>query len=454
MRLIYVAGPYTAKNGWLIHENIHDAESAAAKIFRDGRAVAVVPHSIGAHFNGFGTPEYWYRATLALMIRCSAVLALPTWESSKGATLEIQVADRARLPVFYSHEELFAWLDGKSTGTTHGQRGTLGELLAGLPQTLPLRFGARTQEIREWRKEADDGLIYQAYTMSQIRLTSSGQALFQEVPGIRCLICAGEASVYELGGKQVCVECGEMKKIIVLPARAEHVEVTVGFAPLLAQSIAYHAPPVLGPKFKFKTEPPKPTIGDLKTAMDVASPSLLWLVTDCAAERKAGHKFVNTRRIFSMDAAAVAHAESLGWKGDLPTKPGWMNSSVRDEMIEVQILCLAIPEDLTRRLETEAREWQDAVNDVHRALKNASKRADAAEKERDDIRDRILLGAEDPFVHSLREKQELVEAQLPLGWGLIEVGDKVKVAVREQGKIDRIQHELINLRARLREFLA
>lgn len=211
MKMIYIAGPYRSADQQQAKANILAAEAAGCRIIADGRAFPVVPHSLGdgqAHQR-----ETLYEAgTLALMTRCSAVLALPTWESSKGATLEIQVADRARMPVFYSHEELFAWIDGKATGTLHGQSGTLDELLAGMPQTLSLRCGTRTQEIREWRKEADDGLIYEAHTMSQIRLSAPGVDFAEVRSVLDCRICDGEKSVYELGGKFVCVECGEIRE--------------------------------------------------------------------------------------------------------------------------------------------------------------------------------------------------------------------------------------------------
>lgn len=179
MKIIYIAGPYTADTEARRAANVLAAQNAALPIV--GRAFPVVPHSISIGLDTAGTPEFWYEATLALMHRCDAVFALPTWEASKGATASIRAADRAGLPVFYSHDELFLWIDGKATGTFHGQRGTLAELLGGLPQTLVLRCAGRAQEVRAWRKEADDGLIYGASTIGRIQLFSRGELVFEQV---------------------------------------------------------------------------------------------------------------------------------------------------------------------------------------------------------------------------------------------------------------------------------
>lgn len=109
-KLIYIAGPFRGKDGWIVNCNIHEAEKAAAIIVEDGRAFPVVPHSGGAHFDRCGTDEYWLDGTLELMRRCDAVLALPSWQSSTGAKGEIAEAEQMGLPVFYSHDSLFRWL--------------------------------------------------------------------------------------------------------------------------------------------------------------------------------------------------------------------------------------------------------------------------------------------------------------------------------------------------------
>ena len=47
MPVVYVAGPFRAKDGWMIAENVHRAEAAGRQIASMG-AMPLVPHAIGA----------------------------------------------------------------------------------------------------------------------------------------------------------------------------------------------------------------------------------------------------------------------------------------------------------------------------------------------------------------------------------------------------------------------
>lgn len=175
VKLIYIAGHYTLEpeTGTLA------AATQADRIKKDGRAFPIAPHLLGG---GNGDPAYMYRGTKELMRRCDAVLTLPRWESSKGALDEVRAADRMPIPVFHREGDLFRWLDGRNVGTTHGQRGTLPELCAGLPQTLVLQdTQTREQkEIRDWGKE-HDSLIYTAETLNRIRIWNPLGAAFVQV---------------------------------------------------------------------------------------------------------------------------------------------------------------------------------------------------------------------------------------------------------------------------------
>jgi hypothetical protein len=131
-------------------------------------------------------------AAITLMLRCDAVLALPTWQQSKGAVREIRAADRATRPVFYGHEDLVSWLNHRPVGTFHGQRAPLPELLAGLPQTLILRCGSRQLEIRQWRNEADDGLLYEAHTIGRMI------RIFSRIAGVEFVQVDEAAPVVEM----------------------------------------------------------------------------------------------------------------------------------------------------------------------------------------------------------------------------------------------------------------
>ena len=175
MKLIYIAAPYSDDP----EKNTEIARAAADRIKADGRAFPVTPHLLGGH----GEPEYMYAGTLELMRRCDAVLALPRWDQSRGALAEVRAADRAQQPVFYDEAELLRWIGGASVGTHYGQRGSLDELCAGLPQTLVLLevSTGEEHEVRALRKQPGDGLIYTAYTFPTIRLVSRMGAEFVQV---------------------------------------------------------------------------------------------------------------------------------------------------------------------------------------------------------------------------------------------------------------------------------
>lgn len=110
MRVIYVAGRFTALSTELIEENIRRAEQVGAEVVRLG-ASPLIPHANTRNFVGTATPEFWYRATLALMLKCDAVLTVPGWEASVGAAEEVRVAVARGIPVFHDPISLGNWLE-------------------------------------------------------------------------------------------------------------------------------------------------------------------------------------------------------------------------------------------------------------------------------------------------------------------------------------------------------
>ncbi len=108
MILVYVAGPYTADTACQRAENIRAAQFVGAQIIA-ADVYPIVPHEMGQMFADHQPPEYWYRATLELMLRCDVVVLTPRWRDSKGARIE---HDRARLrgiPVVEGPTEFEAW---------------------------------------------------------------------------------------------------------------------------------------------------------------------------------------------------------------------------------------------------------------------------------------------------------------------------------------------------------
>lgn len=108
MRVVYIAGKCTSANTWETEKNIRRAENLAFAVAEAG-AMPVTPHSITRFFHGTLT-LFWYAGTLELMRRCDAIILVPGWETSEGATTEVEQARNRAMPVFERVDELKAWL--------------------------------------------------------------------------------------------------------------------------------------------------------------------------------------------------------------------------------------------------------------------------------------------------------------------------------------------------------
>jgi hypothetical protein len=110
VKLIYVAGAYSAKTAYQVELNIDIAKHLAIEVWRQG-AAAICPHTNSAHFEGAASGDAFIEGTLEMMRRCDAVLVAPNWDSSVGTRGEIKEAERLGIPVFYNVDALCAWLD-------------------------------------------------------------------------------------------------------------------------------------------------------------------------------------------------------------------------------------------------------------------------------------------------------------------------------------------------------
>ena len=102
MKLIYIAGPYTADTIWGVVQNIRNAEQAALEYWRKGYAV-ICPHKNTALFDGAG-PD-WLKGDLEMLRRCDALVRLPKWFGSEGARTEVREARLHNIPVWDYPEE-------------------------------------------------------------------------------------------------------------------------------------------------------------------------------------------------------------------------------------------------------------------------------------------------------------------------------------------------------------
>lgn len=116
-KLIYVAGPISLGVVW---KNVAAAHAAGIKLLKAGYSV-IVPHGSVFWGNliraGRWEPEVqpngtqhsdWMGCDLEIVRRCDCLLRLPG--ESKGADMEVDVAERNGLPVYHSVEEAISAL--------------------------------------------------------------------------------------------------------------------------------------------------------------------------------------------------------------------------------------------------------------------------------------------------------------------------------------------------------
>lgn len=104
---VYISGPMTAKHGYTIEENV----AAGLRVYLDclRRGIpAFCPHLGGAFPSAWSEVswEHWLDYDLAVIERCTHVLAMPRWRESAGAVKEIAYAEAQGIPVIYSLDAL------------------------------------------------------------------------------------------------------------------------------------------------------------------------------------------------------------------------------------------------------------------------------------------------------------------------------------------------------------
>jgi len=109
VKVVYIAGKFTAPNAWECEKNVRRAEDVGIEVANLG-AAPLIPHANTRFFVGTCTPEFWYEATAALLLRCDALMTVPGWPDSKGALAEIETARDHLIPVFHDLEDLRGWL--------------------------------------------------------------------------------------------------------------------------------------------------------------------------------------------------------------------------------------------------------------------------------------------------------------------------------------------------------
>lgn len=146
MKVIYIAGRYTAPDSWAIENNIRAAESLAFEVAKLG-AMPLCPHTLTRFFHSTAVPtsSFWYEGTLELMVRCDAIILVPGWEGSNSVKLELVEAEARKMPVFDSLATLSDWL---RVSTEYEQERGAGSLLRDFDYVVGGKSGTLEFDIR------------------------------------------------------------------------------------------------------------------------------------------------------------------------------------------------------------------------------------------------------------------------------------------------------------------
>lgn len=113
---IFVSGAFRAYNAegeidaFGVLQNIMRAMALGLAVARTGKAFPFIPHGNSFCLEGSAPADIWERGDLAWLAVSHAILMMPDWQKSKGATAEHEFARAHGIPVFYSLDGLLEWL--------------------------------------------------------------------------------------------------------------------------------------------------------------------------------------------------------------------------------------------------------------------------------------------------------------------------------------------------------
>jgi len=102
--LIYIAGKYSGKTLESIKKNIKTASEYARKIAEMGHT-PICPHTLFLPLTGMDEREVMIHC-LEMVRLSDAILMLPDWKRSRGATKEYQEARLLGLKIFFRLKEV------------------------------------------------------------------------------------------------------------------------------------------------------------------------------------------------------------------------------------------------------------------------------------------------------------------------------------------------------------
>jgi hypothetical protein len=123
MKVVYIIGPFRAKNHWEVMQNVLRAEMLGLVVARSG-SMPLIPHKNTENFNGLLDDDFWLEGTKELLRRCDAAITVEainySCDDSAGSKGEIDEMIKLGRPVFRSLPGLLAWLKKEQQGESHG----------------------------------------------------------------------------------------------------------------------------------------------------------------------------------------------------------------------------------------------------------------------------------------------------------------------------------------------
>jgi len=112
--ICYIAGPYSCDPLPGAFENMRRGTRVCAELIMEG-INAFCPWAdwilwMTLHDNESISKERIYAYSMAFLEKSDAVYVLPRWERSPGTKMEVLRAKECGIPVFYTREDLAAWV--------------------------------------------------------------------------------------------------------------------------------------------------------------------------------------------------------------------------------------------------------------------------------------------------------------------------------------------------------
>lgn len=110
MKIIYIAGKYSAKSDHERLTNINVARNEAEFVWARG-GVALCPHLNSAWMSGLCDEKNFLDGYLLLIEKCDALFTCWNWMDSKGAMAEVERAKELGIQVFHSRQSVMEYLN-------------------------------------------------------------------------------------------------------------------------------------------------------------------------------------------------------------------------------------------------------------------------------------------------------------------------------------------------------